>query len=448
MIIAIVGVILLIVVAVVFIIKLSTREGANNTSEQVIEAPYYSVWSRKDLEDVLDLIEHVNAHIEDMVLAFGTLLGAVRNGRIIPWDYDSDVAVPKEQYDKLEELIPLKDKKGRKLILWNRGHFYTLYYENRDDEKNIWCRVDVFAYYPNNNKMMITDSAKRQFDKEDWFPLEWISFYNKFYKVPHNPHNVLEKIYGENCIDMCVSHTWVHWKNDVLQKPVEVPCERLTLPPRPSDYEGNVYVINLKRRPDRWSLSKRRLIEAGYYPIRWNATELNEKEYQQYSFPKQSKTEISCFLSHYRLWKYLVEKNTRSALIFEDDVKFVENNDRKLSKQDIRKQVQYTVGADLVYLGYGYPEFKCSVEKPALNFASGTFAYVITRRGLNILLKIVTKKILKTYPVDIFIMQLAKEKKIITYTVPNMNKRLNSVKTYGMVVVDDKLGSDITHTWA
>ena len=41
----------------------------------------------------------------DYQLAFGSLLGAVRDGGQIPWDYDVDVIVPYEQKDKLVEAL-------------------------------------------------------------------------------------------------------------------------------------------------------------------------------------------------------------------------------------------------------------------------------------------------------------------------------------------------------
>jgi len=42
----------------------------------------------------------------------GTLLGAVRNGKMVPWDYDADISVYHDDVEKIESLTPLIEAEG------------------------------------------------------------------------------------------------------------------------------------------------------------------------------------------------------------------------------------------------------------------------------------------------------------------------------------------------
>ena len=56
-----------------------------------------------------DILKHFDAFCKEhnirYYLAFGTLLGAIRYKKFIPWDDDIDLLVPREDYDRLIRLF-------------------------------------------------------------------------------------------------------------------------------------------------------------------------------------------------------------------------------------------------------------------------------------------------------------------------------------------------------
>ena len=123
---------------------------------------YYSVISsdKKDYRKLnIDEIKEVELGVMDYIhkicqekginyiLAYGSLLGAVRHKGFIPWDDDLDIALKRQEYDRLYKAIQEDNDKIYKVVSWENDSRYPYpfcrVYDSRTVYENNYIQNDI-----------------------------------------------------------------------------------------------------------------------------------------------------------------------------------------------------------------------------------------------------------------------------------------------------------------
>ncbi|KAG8448003.1 hypothetical protein GDO86_015197 [Hymenochirus boettgeri] len=182
-----------------------------------------------------------------------------------------------------------------------------------------------------------------------------------------------------------------------------------------------IFLINLPRRPERRERMLRSLYEQEILCRVIDAVDgrdLNSSDikrlgvnllpgyYDPFSGRTLTKGEVGCFLSHFKIWTEITERQIDVALVFEDDVRFEPFFKRKIIRlmEDIRSA---DLDYDLIYIGR--KQVTLDPEQPVDNvrnlvvadYSYWTLCYIISLRGAQKLLN--AEPLSKILPVDEFL---------------------------------------------
>jgi len=136
----------------------------------------------------------------------GTLLAAVRDQYMLPWDDDSDLGLMNTDLEKLFKLKQQFKSNGIQLIKF-LNYFIKLYDLNgKVFEKNFkFPMVDIFIHKKINNTIKLVDLENNTWEKlkyntwkfNDLFPLKSCQFEDFYINIPSNPLDYLNAKYND-----------------------------------------------------------------------------------------------------------------------------------------------------------------------------------------------------------------------------------------------------------
>lgn len=274
-----------------------------------------------------------------------------------------------------------------------------------------------------------------------------------YVNVPAKPHQTVE--------DDRLNFVHLHLESTIDGPPMSA-SRYIHMFPKQRDLMGfdEIYLINLQRRPDRrdrmlFSLNELEIDVKVVAAVDGNALNSSDIKilgvdllpgyHDPFSGRTLTKGEVGCFLSHYFIWKEIVDVQMDKALVFEDDIRFMADFKRRVLR--LMEEVEQTeLDWDIIYLGR--KKVNPGDEEPVENirnlvwadYSFWTLSYAISLQGAQKLLN--AEPISKMLPLDEFLPIMYDKHPNEEYKSHFPNRNLQAFSTRPLLVEPSKFAGD------